>query len=319
MSPNTTKKVAFIGAGYMTVEHLKVFNDIDGVICCGITSRTQSHAQEVALRHGVPAVYNSISEMYEVTKADAVVISVPELSTREVVFEAFKYPWKILIEKPVGYNLEDAYIIVEEAKRMARDVFVALNRRHYSSTERVIGDLNRIDGKRLITICDQEDAIAALAAGQPKKVVDNWMYANSIHVIDLFQVFARGQVTKIDHLIRWDRENPFIVIVKIDFESEDIGIYQAVWNAPGPWSVTVSTPMKRFEMRPLERATVQNKGERSLSDYPVEEWDQKFKPGLRKQAQRFIDFLNTGDKEGLPTLEQSFATMKLISKIYSQK
>lgn len=61
----------------MTAEHIKAFNDIDGVICSGITSRTKSRAQEVAISQGVHNVYNSISEMYEMTKADAVVISVP--------------------------------------------------------------------------------------------------------------------------------------------------------------------------------------------------------------------------------------------------
>lgn len=309
----------FVGAGYMTVEHIKAFKDINSVICSGITSRTKSRAQEVAKSYGVPIICDSISDLYEMTKADAVVISVPVLSTRDVALEAFKYPWKVLIEKPVGYNLEDASIILEEAKRMNRDVFVALNRRHYNSTERVIGELNKVDGRRLVMIHDQEDAIEALNAGRPQKLVDNWMYANSIHIIDLFQVFARGQVAKMDHLIRWEPDNPFIVMTKVEFESGDIGIYQAVWNAPGPWSVTISTPTKRFEMRPIERASFQNHGERKLSEYPVNEWDQKFKPGLRQQAQRFINFLNTGDCEGLPTLEQAFDTMKLISEIYSEK
>lgn len=319
MNINKTTKVAFVGAGYMTVEHLKAFKDIDGVICSGITSRTKSRAQEVAINYGVSTVYDSVSEMYERTKADAVVISVPELSTRDVAFEAFKYPWKVLIEKPVGYNLEDADSILEEAKRMGREVFVAMNRRHYSSTEHVIEELNKVDSRRLVTICDQEDTIAALAAGQPKEVVDNWMYANSIHVIDLFQVFARGLVTNIDHLIPWDVENPFLVLTKLEFDSGDIGIYQAVWNAPGPWSVSISTQNKRFEMRPLERATFQNSGERLLSDFPVHSWDKEFKPGLRKQAQRFIDSLNSGNNEGLPTLEESFSTMNLINKIYSKR
>uniref|UniRef100_UPI004047C966 Gfo/Idh/MocA family protein n=1 Tax=Algoriphagus sp. TaxID=1872435 RepID=UPI004047C966 len=317
MSLSKSKKIAFVGAGYMTMEHLKAFNDIDGVLCVGITSRTKARAEQLAEAHGVEFTFDSIAEMYEKTHADAVVISVPELSLNEVAFEAFKFPWKILIEKPVGYNLEDSKNILEEAQRTNSEVFVALNRRHYCSTEFINEELKEQNGNRLITIYDQQDPNAALAAGQPKLVVDNWMFANSIHVIDLFNLFARGHVSKVEHLIPWKEKDPFLVLTKLEFDSGDIGIYQAVWNGPGPWSVSICTPNKRFEMRPLERATFQNKGDRAVSDFPIHAWDKDFKPGLRKQAQRFFDFINSGNNIGLPTLEESFSTMELIQKIYS--
>lgn len=317
MSLSKPKKIAFVGAGYMTTEHLKAFNDIDSVICVGITSRTNARAEKLAEAHGVQFTFDSITEMYEKTCADAVVISVPELSLNKVASEAFKFPWKILIEKPVGYNLEDSKNILEEAQRTNSEVFVALNRRHYHSTDIINEELKKQNGNRLITIYDQQDPIAALAAGQPKIVVDNWMFANSIHVIDLFNLFARGGVSKFEHLIAWDSKDPFLVLTKLEFDSGDIGIYQAVWNGPGPWAVSICTPNKRFEMRPLERATFQNKGDRTVSDYPMHAWDKDFKPGLRKQAQRFIDFINSGNNICLPTLEESFSTMELIHKIYS--
>jgi predicted dehydrogenase len=317
MSLNKSKKIAFVGAGYMTMEHLKAFNDIDSVLCVGIASRTKARAKQLAENHGVEFVFDSITEMYEKTHADAVVISVPELSLNEVAFEAFKFPWKILIEKPVGYNFEDSKNILEEARRMNCGAYVALNRRHYYSTLCVNEDLNKQNGNRLITIYDQQDPKTALAAGQPKKVVDNWMYANSIHVIDLFNVFARGIVTKFEHLIPWNEDDPFLVLTKLEFDSGDIGIYQAVWNGPGPWAVSICTPNKRFEMRPLEKATFQNRGDRVVYDYPTHSWDIDFKPGLRKQAQRFFDFLNSGNDKDLPSLGNSFLSMSLINKIYS--
>ena len=65
-------------------------------------------------------------------------ISVPELSTKSVCLEAFKYGWKILIEKPVGYNLKEAKEIFEFSLKTESTVYVALNRRHYSSTLNLI-------------------------------------------------------------------------------------------------------------------------------------------------------------------------------------
>lgn len=312
-------KIAFIGAGYMTSEHIKVFKAISNVELVGIYSRTKSKAQKLAEDFGIKTVSNSISELYMSTEADAVVVSVSELSVRSVASEVFKSPWISLIEKPAGYNLADAQSILNDCERNQRVSYVALNRRHYSGLKPMIKDLDSINGQRLITIYDQEDPEAALAAGRPKDVVDNWMFANSIHLIDLFHLFGRGEVIEVEHVVKWDPKNPFIVISKLKYDSGDIGLYSAVWNAPGPWAVTVSTPVKRFELRPIEMAKYQNKGERVLNEYPVDVWDQDFKPGLRKQAQLFVDSVTSGTNQGLPTLNDAFKSMKLVSKIYSHE
>jgi len=315
---NKKINVAFIGAGYMGNEHLRVFKDIKDVNLVGIHSRTRSRDEMLATKFGIQHVCESVSELYNRTNADAVVISVPELETKKVCSEVFKYPWISLIEKPVGYDLNDAREILNEADKKSRDVYVALNRRHYSSTTVVLNDLKKTSGKRLITIYDQEDAQAALAAGQPKLVVDNWMYANSIHVIDLFTLFGRGEIVKVEPLIHWDPVNSFLVMAKLEFDSGDIGLYNAVWNAPGPWAVTVSTGDRRFEMRPLESAQYQKRGERKLTDYSLDDLDTRFKPGLRKQAELFIKAIKTGEKTSLPTLKDATQTMELISKIYEK-
>lgn len=312
-------KIAFIGAGYMTGEHIKVFQEIQNVELVGIFSRTKSKAQQLADEFEIKTVSNSISELNERTNADAVVVSVSELSLNEVTKEVFKFPWVSLNEKPAGYNLDDAKAILNDCERNQRVAYVALNRRHYSGVKPMIKDLDSIDDKRLITIYDQEDPAAALAAGRPKDVVDNWMFANSVHLIDLFHLFGRGEVIEVEHVVKWEPENPFIVIAKLKYDSGDIGLYNAVWNAPGPWAVTVSTPVKRFEMRPLEMAKYQNKGERVLNEYPKDKWDQEFKPGLRKQAQLFVDSVTSGSNQGLPTLKDAYESMKLVSKIYSHE
>jgi predicted dehydrogenase len=312
-------KVAFVGAGYMTSEHLKAFNDISGVELSGIYSRTRSRAESLAKQFSVSHVCNSIAELYQITKADLIVVSVPELSTRSVMDEVFKFPWLSLIEKPAGYDIEDAENILKESKKYSSKAYVALNRRHYGSTQNVLSALKETKGTRLIQINDQEDVKAALAAGQPELVAQNWMYANSIHLIDYFQLFARGSLVSVENIIPWNPNSPFLVMSKLIYDSGDIGIYQAVWNAPGPWSVVVSTQERRFEMRPIESAFEQVYGKRILEPMPSTEWDSLYKPGLRRQAEFAVKAaLNQGDDivSSLPTLEQALNTMKITRKIY---
>ncbi len=315
MSNGNLCKVAFIGAGYMTTEHVKAFKDVPGVKLAGIFSRTKSRADKLAFEFGVGLVRESIAELYQKSKAELVVISVSELSVRDVCLEAFKYPWTCLIEKPAGYDLADGEQILEAAIKHKRSAFVALNRRHHSSTRTVLEDIAQQQGQRLIHVFDQEDPNGARKAGQPELVVQNWMYANSIHLVDYFNILGRGEIVAVDPVIRWTPQNPQFVIAKLSYDSGDVGIYEAIWNGPGPWAVTVTTQEKHWEMRPLEQAAVQPYGSRKLEPVAVAEWDTKFKPGLRAQAGEAVKAA-LGEPHTLPSLKCTMKSMRLVQAIY---
>lgn len=308
--------MAIVGAGNMGRQHIRAFQDVPGVKVLGIHSRTRTRAEALAAEYGVPFVTDSVNELFEKTAADIVVVSVPELFTNAVCCVCFEHPWTALIEKPAGYNLEDAEAIDAAARSKGRRAYVALNRRHYGSTRAVLADLATQSSPRLIKVLDQESPAAALQGGQPKTVVDNWMYANSIHLIDYFSILGRGSVTGVTPIIRWDPRQSRYVAAKIDFDSGDIGLYEAVWDAPGPWAVTVTTPEKRWEMRPIEKAVYQLAGTRALVPAEDDPWDTQFKPGLRRQAELVVQAA-FGVETELPTLEDALRSMRLTQSIYA--
>jgi predicted dehydrogenase len=307
--------VAIIGAGYMAREHIRAFQDIPEVKIEGITSRTKTRAEALAAEFNIPFVCGSIDELNAKTSAKLVVITVPELSTNPVSRACFEYPWMILMEKPAGYNLADAEDIEAAARAKNSKVFVALNRRFYSSTQKVLQDLKTSKSPRFIHVQDQEDQQRALQAGQPPTVVDYWMYANSVHVIDYLTLFGRGRITSVEPVVAWDPDHPWIVISKVKYDSGDVGLYEGVWEGPGPWSVSINTPEKRWEMRPLENASFQLAGQRKLEVVETHPWDQEFKPGLRLQAENAV-LAAQGFKTELPTLEDSLKSMQLVKSIF---
>ena len=309
-------KVAVIGAGSMAREHIKAFNAVPGVKVIGINSRTLSKAESLAKEFGIPNVIYDLKSLYTETKADIVVITVNILAMLEVAEEVFKYPWVCLFEKPVGLHYAESVQINNLSKKYQTKCFVGLNRRHYSSTRTVLADLQLSQEKRVVNVFDQEDPYIALHEDkQPEIVVKNWMYANSIHMIDYFLQLCRGKVESVTPLVHWNSEAPSLVVAKIIFSSGDIGIYQAVWNSPGPWAVTVTTHAKRWEMRPLEQASYQMHGTRKIELVPKNEWDNAFKAGFRLQAEETIKAFK-GLPHSLPTLEDSLETMSLIKAIY---
>lgn len=307
--------LGIIGAGNMAKEHLKAFSDIADVSVVGIFSRSKQKCHEIIKQHSGIQVCNSISDLYKQTKPQLVVIAVSELSTESVCMEAFKYPWTCLIEKPVGYNLEITSKILEAAKRYKTNAYVALNRRHYSSSVKVLEQLAESSQNRVVHVNDQESPRAAFDSGQPALIVENWMYANSIHLIDYFTFLCRGSVISIDHSVPWNPKHPFYVCAQLTYDSGDIGIYEAFWNAPAPWSVIINTPTKRWELRPLESAFLQNNGSRKQEEIELNPWDKEFKPGLRAQAEEAIKAVK-GIANNLPTLDQFFRSMELTKKIY---
>jgi predicted dehydrogenase len=308
-------RVAVIGAGYMAKEHIRAFQDIPGVAVVGIQSRTRSRAEGLANELQVGDVYDSIGDLYRGTGADLVVVTTPELETNRVCRECFEYPWTALIEKPAGYDVADAEDIARAADAKQRRAFVALNRRHYSSTRAVIDDLASQEGPRLIVVRDQQDPVGALAAGQPPLVVKNWMFANSVHVIDYFTVLGRGRVTGVENVIPWTPAAPRYVAAKVQFDSGDVGLYEAIWDGPGPWAVTVNTPQKRWELRPLEKAAFQARGTRALVPVDIDPIDDRFKAGLRHQAALAVAAA-AGDSTPLPTLADALVSMRLVQSIY---
>ncbi len=309
-------KVAIIGAGYMAREHIRAFQDILGVEVVGIYSRTRSRAEALAKEFNLPHVCDSIAELYEKTAANLVVVTVSILATKETCNACFEYPWAALIEKPAGYNLADAEAIASDARGKGCRAYVALNRRHYGATRAVVADLAGQTGPRLIKVQDQQSLELALQIGHPQLVVDNWFHACSIHLIDYFMLLGRGKVTGVDHIIRWNQKQPHYVAAKVSFDSGDIGLYEAIWDGPGPWAVTVNTPAKRWEIRPLERAAYLLAGKRVLEPIADDNQDIQFKAGLRRQAELAV-LATTGQQTELPTLEDALVTMRLTQSIYS--
>ena len=311
------KKISLviIGAGYMAKEHIKAFSGLENVVISGIHSRTSSRANDLASEFNIPNVCLTIPELFEKTNANAVIVTTPELETRDICLEIFKYPWTCLIEKPVGYNFEEAEFLHQRANDNKAKVFVALNRRHYGSTLNVLEDLKLFPDKRILQILDQEDLIGARKAGQPELVVNNWMYANAIHIVDYMNIFLRGDVIDVQNILPWNKSDPSYVVSKILYSSGDIALYQCMWNVPGPWAVTLTTRMRRWELRPLEQVAYQDFGQRKVIQIEKTKEDIDFKPGLRQQAREFLKAIQ-GMKHTLPDLSDALKSMNLIKKIY---
>lgn len=308
-------RVAMIGGGGMTREHIRAFQNVPGVTVAGIWNRTRDKAEALLKEFAIAHVASSIDDLYAATKADLAVLAVYETAINPVVKQALAHPWTILMEKPVGLDLADAEDIAAAAKAKKAKVFVGLNRRTLSSTQAVLADLADDLGPRFIHVQDQQSLDVARQIGHAPQVVDNWMYANSIHLVDYIPVLGRGKITEVKPVVRWNPKAPTVVVAKVAFDSGDIALYEGIWNGPGPWACTVTTPRRRWELRPLEKAVFQNAGERKQNSVEPHAWDAEFKPGFRLQAEQVVSALRgNGNATGL---DEAVRTMRLVRDIFA--
>ena len=309
------KSIVIIGSGYMAEEHIKALKPNKRCHIAGIMSRNNAKATQLARTYGIEHVESSVESLHQKTVADGVVVTVSELSTIDVLTNCATFPWLILCEKPVGLFAADLRQFIENIGEKSLHIFVAMNRRHYASTKYVTESLSLESGRRHVEINDQENVFGALEAGQPYEVAERWMVANSIHLIDYFSVFCRGQAVDINEIIPWDGRNPFVFHCNLHFDSDDIGSYKAVWNAPGPWSVKVTTRSTLFEMQPLEQLKIQKFPEKYGKAIDLGSIDMDFKAGLYSQGDEFLNAIEE-KKHSLPDLSEYLKTHSLVESMY---
>lgn len=306
--------IAIIGAGYMAEEHIKGLKSLDGCSIVGISSRTLDKALRLATEYNIPLVTDSVKELHAKSKANGVVVAVNELSTIEVLTEAMQFDWQILCEKPIGLYPSETRWVEKFARTRKIDLYVALNRRFYRSTVTAIANLEKDSGSRLVEVHDQEDPDTALASGRPLEVTKQWMFANSVHLIDYFSIFCRGKLKNICVQTTPLSRRSRTTCALLNFASGDQGVYTGVWNAAGFWSVKITTENRLLELRPLERLMEQMYPHRAMRPIAVDVLDE-IKPGLRSQANEFLNALSSSN-HNLPSISDYLVTQDLVADIY---
>ena len=307
--------ISIIGAGPIAEEHIKAFRDIQDVKIKGIYSRTFEKALKLSEVYDIDLVATSIEELFRETNSNLVVVAIPIPEVRSIIDSLCKYTWNIFLEKPAGLNYKECEYIYNISNQHKKKVFVGHNRRFLSSAQLIKKDLEE-EEYRFISINDCQDTIAARVMKHPQIVIENWMYANSIHLIDLFHFFGRSEIESVKIVSEFDFKNPKTTISYILYKNGDEGLYQCTWNTPGPWACSITTNDRFYEMRPLEKGRFKNKASTKFCEYVDNPDLEKYKPGFYSQALSIVRNLN-GHNSYVVTIKDSLETMKLIQSIYT--
>lgn len=151
---NDIIRIAIVGCGQHSKEHMKSAIDVDGlriVTCCDIY---EERAKECADKYGCNSYYADMEEMLKAEKPDAVILCTWPVQHPVFIEKCLSYGIKnILCEKSLALSGEEAIHIWELAQSNDAFIMEACKHRHHPAIrklERILeyGDIGKIDSIR---------------------------------------------------------------------------------------------------------------------------------------------------------------------------
>ncbi|MDA7697753.1 hypothetical protein N8796_00920 [Candidatus Pelagibacter sp.] len=220
----------------------------------------------------------------------------------------------ILVEKPGGLNLLEINSLSVLAKKRKANVFIAYNRRFYSSVQKLKKLITKDGGLLSSNFEFTEWSHIIKKEKQTIEVKKNWVTGNSSHVIDLaFHLCGRPKYWKSWHdgSLDWHPASARYCGSGVS----DQGVlfsYLSDWQGPGRWGLELITAKNRFILRPIEKLQVIKLKSNLVKFIELEDkLDLKFKPGVYHQTKNFLE----KKYSSLCSIKEQTENVKIYSKI----
>lgn len=294
-----------IGAGRMATAYAAVLAElgVNPMVVC----RSQASAERFGAATGLLSMAGGVSAGLARAggpPASAIVaIDVAELTgTVQALIRAGCR--RILVEKPGGIDLAEISETAALAADHGAEVWLAYNRRFYGSVLAARRGLAEDGGAVSMSFDFTEASDAIVKIGHRPEVLNEWLLANSTHVIDTAFMLAGEPTawsTEVAGALDWHPRAARFAGHGLT-EAGVLFSYMADWDAPGRWAIEISSRSRRFILKPMEQLQVQTRGSFSVEAQVAEDdLDVRFKPGLFRQTRAFL----TGeDADLLPTIQQ---------------
>lgn len=294
-----------IGAGTIAQEYAKVLNSLgfDYIVI----GRGNQSAKVFKDTLGKEVVTGGLDSFLKTNPqiADKAIIATNLDTLSHNTVQLLNYGVKdIFCEKPGFLYPEECEKVYSVAIEKNANLFYAYNRRFFASVLRAQEIIREDGGIKSFNFEFTEWGHVIESLNKSKGDLENWMYANSSHVIDLafflggepveFSSYTAGELT-------WHK--PAIFAGSGVTDKGALFCYQANWAAPGRWGVELLTSKHRLYLRPMEKLQIQDIGSVAINPVEIDDHlDVEFKPGFYLETKAFLE----GNYEQLCSIEEQF-------------
>lgn len=303
------EKIWIIGAGGIAIEYAKVLKALEKDFI--VVGRGEESGRKFQEETGIFPILGGLETFLKGNPdmPSGVINCVRACDLAKTNILLMQYGVKRIFSEKPGFLPDDMEEISEVARETGAEVFIAYNRRFYSSVIKA-EEIIKEDGG-ILSVNFEFTEWKHVFDNFPdfrKPELKNLFIGNSTHVVDL-AFFIGGEPTEMscysNGTVGWHTPANYTGAGVTDKGA--LFSYNANWNAPGRWAVELLTSKHRIYLKPMEQLQMQDKG--SVKVYPVEiddHLDKEFKPGFYLETKAFLE----GDYSRLCTLTQQLSHMK---------
>ncbi len=136
------RRVAILGAGYISDWHLKALRGLSGVEVVAVCDLNRARADDFARKHGLASSYGSFEEMHAAERVDVVHVLTPAERHFAAALPIVEAGVHVLLEKPLATNVEDCDALIAAARARGVRVGVSHNFLFAEVYERLKSDID---------------------------------------------------------------------------------------------------------------------------------------------------------------------------------
>ncbi|XDD51534.1 hypothetical protein AB3N59_07305 [Leptospira sp. WS92.C1] len=222
----------------------------------------------------------------------------------------------LLVEKPGGINLFEIKNLNQKKNELGGKIFIAYNRRFYSSVESARQIIKEDGGVTSFTFDFTEWPHTIEPLQIPIEEKRNWILRNSSHIFDLVFHLCGNPIELNSKNFKGNLDwTPNSIFIGMGVTENKIPFsYHSNWESAGRWGIELNTKNRKLILRPLEKLQVQENRQIKIELLTVEgeTFDTKYKPGLFQQVDKWI----REEHENFCDLEEHYIKVKdIYSKI----
>jgi predicted dehydrogenase len=291
---NYLNKILLVGTGKMSQEYAAALSHLNvDVTAIGRGEASAKLFRDLTDRPVVLGGLEQFMDSYKGAIASHAIVCLPVDALYTETLRLIKFGVKnILVEKPAGLSSAEINDIEEHASRFGCNVFVAYNRRFFSSVIELQKRIEKEEGLLSFSFDFTEWSDSIKATSHNQEVKENWVLANSTHVIDL-AFFLGGHPaeysTHTSGSLDWHNRSSIFCGSGIT-EKGTIFNYHSNWASPGRWGLEFCTSQSRYLLKPMEKLQRirHNSVEIENIESDFSRFDEDFKPGLLLQTEAFL-------------------------------
>lgn len=294
-------KLALIGLGSMGQNHYRVIKSLTGlelVALCDI-AKTKEYEEPF---------YTDVDKMLEEVEFDAAIIVVPTFLHKEVAIKCLKKGKDIFIEKPVASSVQEGQEILAVAKEYNAKVCVGYIERFNPVIEELKKEL---EDKEVYSI-----GITRVGPFPPRIADVGILTDLAVHDIDLIRYITGCEIreTSIFKSQKINNHHEDNAILSFELDNHIVASITTNWLTPfRKRTIEVATKDAYYEADLMEQDLTEYSAYQKNYSYVVRRCMVKKEEPLVREYKAFRKFIQTGERHGLSSIEDSIVTLEISS------